>query len=355
MKLFSQSTFAALLLAVASFAWFPSNAQQTADSHDNGLQHLPANSMNAADQAALERDHKELMEAAEIYGYNLAAGNWTYRQTLCAAMPDTVLLHFWRQFPDGSESLFTALMPRDTGRVRIVPVLYRNTTPFVPAPRNPRNYALFNALVSTSVTNRGAVSNKEWIELSACYAEMTGATIDLPLQSRKEIGIAGAPSPTIHANEQDKAARVTLATREGESSYRVWSVSFDRNARVTAVVTEDRTVQAEANPTIQPVSPAGVSPPSPKPSRETASPRRTTENAAASEPQPSPSAPAVPYAATTRGREPSTLQASDEPGWKLVLHPTNPPAKIEPTAPPPPEKFIPSPPDSTDQTVAPQR
>src|SRR5690242_10961683 len=104
---------------------------------------------------------RQVAEAARIYGYDLVS-NWTSEAVACSLMPDVELFHYRETFPGGTESRFTAVVPREDGRVRIVPVLHHNATPFLPAPRNPRNYTLFNQLV------RGHAAKGTWLDLSAC-------------------------------------------------------------------------------------------------------------------------------------------------------------------------------------------
>src|SRR6185312_9186357 len=136
-----------------------------------------------------------IASAAKIYGYDLGAGNWTLDQIQCVVMPKVSLLHYRETFPDGTESRFTAVVPlAGEGRVHIVPVLYRNATPYLPAPLNPRNYALFNQLV------QGTAAKGTWRDLSACYAALTGAGSGV----RSELGIAGAPRPTVHTDPGGK-------------------------------------------------------------------------------------------------------------------------------------------------------
>ena len=335
------STLAVLALICAPFTSRPLIAQQP-----GSIQHLAADAMSAADRADLADHGRDLNEAARVYGYNLAAGNWTYEQTLCSSMPDTILLHYTRKFPDGAESLFTALVPRGAGHVRIVPVLYRGATPFLPAPKNPRNYALFNELVPSA-----ASTGTDWLELSACYAELAGGRVDLQSAEHGNIGIAAAPSATIHLQEQDKTARVTLATREGMNSYDLWSISLDRHGRVTAATTEDLTVTASGPvPQTQSATTTELAHP--------ASPAQTNDQAAVTSAEKPPAevngqaVTAAPLTAplATASFTSTSEQASDQPGWKYILHPAEPPSKIVPPAPPPPEKISPAPSDTAIQS-----
>jgi hypothetical protein len=334
MKLFTRSALAALSLALAVLASHPANAQQP-DTYqrigDLPLQHLAPNAMSVADSATLHARRNELTESARIYGYSLEEGNWSYEQTLCAPMPETILLHYFHKFPDGTESLFTALVPRDAGHIRIVPVLYRSATPFLPAPKNPRNYALFNDLIPPAIARGVIASHVKSLELSACYAEMTGGRADFPGNSGAKIAIAGEPSATIRLNAQDHITSVTFASLEGASAYRVWSVSFNQDGRVIAAGTEDRAVYAaKVTPRIQPVTAAGA----PEMNHPEEATREVSEEDKGSA-----------IASASSAGIPAATEQAPEPGWKIIQHPAEPVSKVMPSAPPPPEKIIPVPPD----------
>lgn len=329
--------------------------------------------MSAADGDALQSHRAELIASARIYGYDLTAGNWTYEQARCAPMPQMVLLRYRRDFGDGTESMLTALVPRGPGRVRIVPVLHRNATPFVPAPRNPANYALFNDLVADAVTAEGIPSDRLRLQLSACYAEMTGGSVAANFGSNEGIGIAGAPTVTIHLDVLSKTSRVMFSTREGAATYRVWSVSFNRHGRITSATTfdeptEDRSLIAgdrmpqghlapepsQLGQTI-PQSSAMQAPTaevSPQPSFAAAAraPEATPPSPASASslpsaaPSPSPVSTAA-LAPLAASRQPAAGEPSSQPGWRYKLHPAAPHSRIILSAPPPREKVTPPPPD----------
>lgn len=323
-----------------------------------GFQHLDPQAMSPTDSAVLQSRRSEIIESAEIYGYNLVAGNWTYRQTLCAPLPQTILLHYSERFPDGTESLFTALVPRGQGRVRIVPVLYRNATPFVPAPRNPRNYALFNSLVPQNIAAQELASLHNWLELSACYAEMAGADINIPKGGSVEAGVASAPTATIHIDSQHKSSLVTFADRETRGTFRVWSISYNHAGRVTAAGTEAYPVYPSRTAAPQPVeaaqTPEATAPeqapapveasvptqPSSAPplSASTVKANTVAEGSASSTPAPQPAAPA-------NAVEQTSQTQTTEPGWKFIPQAPQPPSKIIVSAPQPPSKIVPPPPN----------
>ncbi len=304
-----------------------------------------------------------IASAAKIYGYDLGAGNWTLDQVPCVVMPKVSLLHYRQAFPDGTESQFTAVVPLEgDGRVRIVPVLHRNAAPFLPAPVNPRNYELFNQLV------QGTAAKGTWLDLSACYAALTGAGSGV----RSELGIAGAPRPTVHTDPGGKAHRVTFATREGQLGYTVWNVSFDRFGRVTNAAIQDESVYANKAPSPvvhraarKHVEPAATATAKPAPKidrkqRERAvyaeaareihqEPQERTANAQAAQkidnaPQQNveenaEAAPSEPVQENPPQQQPSS---SDKAGWKFIPNPPAPHSKIIPEPRQPSEAPLPN-------------
>ncbi|MGH9587506.1 MAG: hypothetical protein ACRD3F_11180 [Acidobacteriaceae bacterium] len=268
MMKFRRGMFATVVLALLTPVCVPAVGQQA------------ANGMSAADRGMVKSRSAEIAEGARIYGYDLGAGNWTIAEARCAALPNVILLHYRRDFADGAQSRFTAVAPRGAGRVRIVPVLHHNMTPFVPAAANPGNYALFNELVREA---GGGARGK--FQLSGCYAELTGGDAG-PLPGR-QIDIAGAPEPMLHLEPERKTSSVTLASRATPERYQVWSVSFGKKGQVTKAATDYRVPSEES------VAEKGE--------------------------------------ARTSG-----------PGWKFIPQPPDPPSKFIPALPDPMEKKIPN-------------
>ena len=340
-KVLQSPIFAVLALAVA--ASYSVHAQQPRPALDYLPQHLAPGAVSPADMAVIEAHQSALTESAAIYGYSLA-GNWSWEQVLCAPMPDTIMLHYSEQFPDGTESLFTALIPRDAGRVRVVPVLYRNATPFVPAPKNRVNYALFNQLVPQSIAHK-TLTNIELLSLSACYAEMTGGIAGMRSVTAKDATSIGLPVPMIYLDPKDHLARVTLPTLDQSRTYRAWDITFNKYGRVISADTEEHTLYAsQGTSQPQPVAASTASPAS-APAYPPA-PERTIA-------QPTPGAPpasapvSVPMNAAVSPSPVPATSAASQPGlhWKVIPPAPAPVWKSIPPAPPPPVKVIPSPPD----------
>lgn len=312
-------------------------------------------------------NQSEIAAAAQIYGYNLAQGNWSYTPAPCSAIPGFVMLHYRRGYPDGAESNFTALVPRSFGHVHIVPVLYHGATPFVPAPGNPRNFVLFDSLAEP-VMLTGPKHENRWLERASCYAEMTGGN-DFLSASGAGPGIAGQPSPTVRVTIQGKTARVLFAERDSYHSYRMWDLLFNRNGKIKSAQTQEQSVyaskiarseapavgpevQSPGNIAAQPVTTEAEA------AREAASqPARLStaqaQQQASIESEQSLSAPVAPVSPSARSEPENTeVQSSDaknrgaeasQPGWKLIVNPPQPLSKFVPNAPPPRSKTIPDP------------
>lgn len=316
----------------------------------------------AAQQPYSQSRRTDIASSARIYGYNLAEGNWTEDQLSCAALPSVSLIRMERVYSDGTESLFTALESRNSGRIHIVPVLYHGATPFLPAPRNPRNYALFNSLAPAD--SGTALTSRAWLDRSVCYAEMTGAYIDLRSSRSNYAEIAGEPAPTVHSNRRDHTASVTLAERDGSHSYRVWSVSFNRKGKIISAHTQEETVYAPemarargvATPEnhAEPASAHESSLESLRPPSRKTSPTESATLPATVVSQPGSNVPPQQAAtgANSPGNNPSAAIATapeSQPGWKPLANSAQPAAKFIPDAPQPPQKFIPNSADEGDQ------
>lgn len=286
-------TFAVLALTFAAPS--SSHAQQ-----EVMLQHLAPEGMSGADHAALDAHENELVESAEVYGYNLSveAGNWNYGQTVCPAMPETIMLHYWRQFPDGTQSQFTALIPRQSGRARIVPVLYRNATPFTPASNDPRNFVLFNQLVPLPIASQGTSADGNWVELGMCYAEMTGAFFgDLSAE-----GLRQTPPAVAHVDTQYNVIHVSLGSSEANGAYRYWNIAINKEGRVMTATSERYPTQVTK-----------VVPQSPPPSEPELAPAAISTSATAPLPQPTPEPVAGPVAASVQPMEAGAAASANAP------------------------------------------
>jgi hypothetical protein len=225
------------------------------------LRHLAPEAMDNSDRELLRVRRKELMSEAQFYGYDLTAGNWTYDQTICPALPDTVLLHYLEKFPDASESLFTALIPRREGRVRIVPVLYRNATPYIPAVKNPRNFELFNSIVPAAIAKKDSNTEGRWLSLGVCYAEVVGGRPNVPDEPSLDAATIKAPVATYRFDAGTSQRQIQFSDRGDAKVYTIWNISLNESGRVIGATNEDYATYVAH--IVQPPQPDGTTRPAP--------------------------------------------------------------------------------------------
>src|SRR5271156_5170461 len=285
MRFFSRvvSTIAFLFLASTLFAQMNLPAPPPEIKYFS-LEHRTPNAMDSADRDLLRARQKELINEAQFYGYDITTGNWTYDQAVCPQLPSTVLLHYLNKFPDGSESLFTALVPRNVGRIRIVPVLYRNASPFTPAVKNPQNFVIFNTLVPAEIARKDSSLDGRWLSLGVCYAEVVGGRPNVPNEPSLDVATIKAPLAPFRIDATTNQRQVQFSDRDAAKVYTIWTISLNQNGRVTAADNEDygtyvaRIVQAPPPPsrttplpapvittTTAPPPPSSVTPAAPEP------------------------------------------------------------------------------------------
>jgi hypothetical protein len=228
------------------------------------LEHRSAAQMNPEDRDLLQSRSRELSIAAEIFGYDISAGNWTVDQTICPVFPNTLMLHYLSKYPDGSESLFTALVPRGRGRVRVVPSLHRNAATYLPAVKDPRNYALFNELVPAEMARRDSGPEGKWLILGVCYAEMVGARPNVPDDPGLDIAMVHAPVSTFRVDTVEKTRQIQFPDREGSNVYTIWTIALSKAGRITGATDEDySTFVAHVVKLQEPVGKVKPNPPEP--------------------------------------------------------------------------------------------
>ena len=185
--------------------------------------------MDSADAKVIKVKHRDLVTEAAFWGYDLNAPRWTADQVLCPEIPDAIVLHYRRAGAKG-ESLFTAVVPRGSGRVLIVPVLYGGSTPFESAFGAKRTMSVFNQAVPADVAKRDAGPDGHWLQLAMTYAVIAGAEPRVPRQPEQQPGLMQAPDPTLKAGATDE---VIFSDRQAERKYTVWTIELNTAGRVT--------------------------------------------------------------------------------------------------------------------------
>jgi len=198
------------------------------------LPHFPAAQMDAPDAAIVHARLQEITSEAAFFGYDLKGSGWSYDATSCPVIPDYLVLHYRKPFANGTASLFTALVPRGVGRVYVVPILYRNATPFQSATSSERGIAVFNRVVPGDLAAQSVQPDGKWLALGLCYADIVYGNANILNRSGSEMGLARAPLPLLRLSEATTARSIVFTDRNAPGQYLVWSIDLNDKGRVTA-------------------------------------------------------------------------------------------------------------------------
>jgi len=190
--------------------------------------------MDSSDRSLVHAKQREIAAEAAFFAYDLASAGWSYDQAVCPALPDEVMLHYRKQFRDGAESRFTVLVPRGAGRVFVVPVLYRNATPFRSAAGSERSIAVFNRAVPAAVAESAVQPDGKWLVLALCYADMVGADAHVLEHAGAEAGLARAPGATLYLSESSGTRGIIFTDRDAPGQYLVWNLTLNNKGRIAA-------------------------------------------------------------------------------------------------------------------------
>jgi len=198
------------------------------------LEELSGTEMHPEDASLADKKQREIAREAEFFGYELGSGSWAYDQVVCPDMPDDLLLHYRSRSRTGAESLFTAIVPRQAGRVMVVPVLFRNATPFHAAAGSQRSITAFNQAVPKEVAEKAAQEDGPWLTLGMCYAAIAGAEPQVPQRMDTDVALVRAPVPTLRMNGANRSREILFSDRNNPGQYMVWSITLTNHGRVTA-------------------------------------------------------------------------------------------------------------------------
>lgn len=199
------------------------------------FQIVPSAEMGADDRVLMDGQWSGLVEKAALFGYSVDKPGWTYEQVITPVAPDYVMLKFEhpRQGLAHGPSVFTAFVERAGGHVWIVPVLYGGGAPWHPAISQERSRLVFNRVVPRELARRAFHDGGMWLALGQTYAEMVGYHPEVLVSQTEEMAVMRAPEPTAFSGDEKFMRSVEFSDLRTASGYRLWTVSFDFNGRVT--------------------------------------------------------------------------------------------------------------------------
>lgn len=229
------------------------------------LQHTPADQLDSADRSLLRAKHSAISAEAAFFGYDLSAHEWSSDAATCPALPGQLLVHYRRAFPNGAESLFTAIVPRGAGRIWVVPILYRNATPFRSATGSERSIAVFNRVVPAAFAAKAVQADGPWLAYALCYADIVYGNANLLSRAGTEMGLAHAPLPLLRISEATTARSIVFTDRNAPGEYLVWTLTLNDKGRLVAASAQQLSdyvakVRNGAEPAEKPM-PEGKEPP----------------------------------------------------------------------------------------------
>lgn len=241
------------------------------------LEHRSPDQLEPEDAALVKKSKRQILGEAEFYGYNMSAKDWTYEQSVCPFMPDYVMLRYSSKGAAESESLFTVLVPRNGGRVFIVPVLHNGVARLKPAPVDPRNYQVFSQVIPADVAAKNSGPDGKWMQLSLCYAEMTGSGMQVPNEAALDIYMIKAPPPTLRMAVNGKDHDVRFTDPISPTKFRLWDINYNSAGKITDVNNAvhsygEPVVTTAPEPTPKLIPPPAVPQPKDVPSSQQANP-----------------------------------------------------------------------------------
>jgi hypothetical protein len=200
--------------------------------------------MTAADRTLVEANETEIARRAELLGFRLDAtgseargdGGWGYEQAVCPVFPEHVVLEYSRMNGAGDVSLFSAVIPRGEGHVRVIPARRRSYSLFTPAPSNALTLNDFNHIVK----EEPAGLSPDWLTLGLCYSALASGHVRAALQAVR-------PEDEVYPLFLPAIVRVS---KKGGAEAMKWELKFAQNGRLLKVRYKDSKGLAE-KPVVQ--------------------------------------------------------------------------------------------------------
>jgi hypothetical protein len=189
--------------------------------------------MTAADRDLAEANQGEIARRAGLQGFDLERGaGWGYEQAVCPVFPQHLILEYSRDNGRGDVTLFSAVIPRGEGHVRVIPVRRRGYSLWTPASSNAITLNDFNHMV---VEGHEGLS-PDWLTLGLCYAALAGGHVRAAL-------VAQTPAEEVYPLLTP--AKLTVSGKGGAEMYFAdatphvkamdWVLIFAQNGRLMKV------------------------------------------------------------------------------------------------------------------------
>jgi hypothetical protein len=204
------------------------------------LDHLEPAQMSAADYEVVSNLSAELSKQAALANFDISRPGWRYQQIVCPAFPDYVFLSFnYGADDDTGSSRFTAALPRNDAKVRIISTYAHGLLPFEASWNKPGTFEVFNGILRQERGTTPLSYAPNWLLITLCYAELSGYPVQV-------LNYTPLPDTTLDllrldANQaqmvigQDQSAQVTFSDVSRPTITTNWTLHFDRQGEIKSV------------------------------------------------------------------------------------------------------------------------
>ncbi len=243
----------------------PQDAEKYAalDAHTFTLPVREAASMSAVDRERLQQREADVSRAAAFYGFDISDSQWSYRQILCHALPDHLMLSFENDSAERGASHFVAVVPPGDGKVQVVTAYAHGLLPFHAAWEKSTAYATFNRMTAADRGEHQLGPESHWLTLGMCFAALTGhiPQVAEPMNDvdASEALVKRSGSTPIILIDQPGNAEVDFSDVAEEDRVGNWRLRFNAHGQLTKAeldaVKPIRTRIAPLSPIIPPIRP----------------------------------------------------------------------------------------------------
>lgn len=243
-----------LAIGVAKGQSAPSPGSLTS-ADGKAFQMLPADAMNSQDSKLLALETPKIREAANIYNFNLSAGEWSVAQAACPFAPGHLILQFDSKEGDEAGSMFTAVVSRAGGSVRIIPILHHGVHNSWTFGKEPQERAFVDQVIRPDRTSGRSLSHADAANLAKCYAVLVGDQV-VPADSSFLI---------IHRGGHGGLSELDFSAIGPDHAHRTWTIRFDRRRKIELFESVDTQEKIRSVPNAAPLKERPVASASPRP------------------------------------------------------------------------------------------
>ena len=185
---------------------------------------VAAQTMSGQDAELLSAKHEALLRAARFYDYDLGIGDWTVNQAVCPEATGSLIVQLSEGGP-ASQSFFSAVIPRNGGSIRIIPVLHQGIPSRWKFGEDPQQREFLERVIPTGETARSNAS-ADWVRLAGCYAALEGVRIGSE-GDLKSILVQKEPAGWV--------SQIAFAGIEPNGDPITWRIQYDSRGRIAAM------------------------------------------------------------------------------------------------------------------------